>query len=155
MKNRLLAIALVLVAGCVTPSAVLVNDQGQIVDCHAAGFGIISGTMAQNRFETCYSTAQMNGYVEADRAGVTGILLQDGAQVTVSRVLPGSPAAGAGVLPGDTVMRINDLAVTSAAQARSLLFSDPGTAVQVTFARGGPEQTADIVRVPFALLARP
>jgi hypothetical protein len=40
-------------SGCVTPSATLMNDKGQKVTCKAAGVGIISGTMANNRYEQC------------------------------------------------------------------------------------------------------
>lgn len=56
-----LALALML-TGCVSPRAVLENEGGQRVVCQASGFGIISGTMANNRFEECVSEAQMRGY---------------------------------------------------------------------------------------------
>jgi hypothetical protein len=41
---------------------VLVNDQGVEVTCQAKGFGIISGTLANNRYEACVSEAQMRGF---------------------------------------------------------------------------------------------
>lgn len=51
-----------LLASCVTPSAVLVHEDGNEVTCQAVGFGIISGTMANNRYEACVSEAQMRGF---------------------------------------------------------------------------------------------
>ncbi len=62
MRHILLLVALVSLTSCVSPNAVLVNEEGQKVICQATGFGIISGTMANNRYEACVSEAQMRGY---------------------------------------------------------------------------------------------
>ena len=62
MKTASIGFILILLSGCVTPSATLMNDKGQKVTCKAAGVGIISGTMANNRFQECVSEAQMRGY---------------------------------------------------------------------------------------------
>jgi S1-C subfamily serine protease len=139
-------------AACVTPSAVLVNDHYRVVDCRAAGFGIISGTMAQNRFETCVSTAQMSGFVRAERAGVTGILSQDGDGVFVARVLPGSPASREGLVVGDKVVAVSGQRVSSATEANALLFGDPGSRVTLTVLADGQEKTITLVRVAFSTL---
>ncbi|HID80936.1 MAG TPA: hypothetical protein EYH06_08340 [Chromatiales bacterium] len=60
-----------ILSGCVTPSAILVNDKGTEVTCQAAGFGIISGTMANNRYEACVSEAQMRGFQFKDKNNAT------------------------------------------------------------------------------------
>jgi hypothetical protein len=62
MRNIALFLTATALAGCVSPHAVLVNDEGQSVTCQATGFGILSGTMANNRYEACVSDAQMRGY---------------------------------------------------------------------------------------------
>lgn len=60
---RLLLLPMVLnFGGCVNPSAALVDEKGTRVTCQATGFGIISGTMANNRYEACVSEAQMRGF---------------------------------------------------------------------------------------------
>ena len=62
MKKIFLIAALASLTACVSPHAVLVNEDGNKVTCQATGFGIISGTMANNRYESCVSEAQMRGY---------------------------------------------------------------------------------------------
>ncbi len=62
MRTGLFLLILMAATGCVSPRAVLVNDQGVEVTCQAVGFGIISGTMANNRYEACVSEAQMRGF---------------------------------------------------------------------------------------------
>ena len=57
------------IIGCVSPRAVLVSEDGRRVTCQASGFGIISGTLANNRYEECVSNAQMNGFVMESSAG--------------------------------------------------------------------------------------
>jgi hypothetical protein len=61
-RGLVVGFASYLLAGCVSPSAVLVNKEGTEVTCQATGFGIISGTMANNRYEACVSEAQMRGF---------------------------------------------------------------------------------------------
>lgn len=69
MKSaHIVLLSLVLcLAGCVTPHAVLVDGKGGEVTCQAKGFGIISGTMANNTYEKCVSDAQMRGYRIKDK----------------------------------------------------------------------------------------
>lgn len=57
------AIALGLVlASCVSPSAVLVDDRGNRVTCRASGIGVIGSTLATNRYEACISEAEKRGF---------------------------------------------------------------------------------------------
>jgi hypothetical protein len=61
MRKYVVLLALVLSA-CVNPRAIMVNPEGNEVTCQATGFGLLSGTMAQNAYNTCVSDAQMRGY---------------------------------------------------------------------------------------------
>jgi S1-C subfamily serine protease len=58
----------------------------------------------------------------------------DGNGTTVGGVYPGTPAASAGISPGDTVTRIDDTRVTSADALRSAIEAhSPGDQVRVTW----------------------
>jgi hypothetical protein len=57
---RIVLVALLLSA-CVSPRATLTKGDDVVV-CAASGFGIISGTMANNRYQACVSEAQMRGF---------------------------------------------------------------------------------------------
>lgn len=60
--QRIVLFCVVIIAGCVNPRAVMVNDAGNEVTCQSTGFGLISGTMANNAYEACVSDAQKRGY---------------------------------------------------------------------------------------------
>jgi S1-C subfamily serine protease len=154
MKAWLVPVGMIFLGACVSPSTTLVNDQGVIVHCSATGFGIVSGTMANNRFEECVSTAQMNGFVEAPHAGVIGVTLEDGEGVVVTAVLAGSPAQLAGIERGDLILSVNGKNVDTAAKARSLLFGTPGTQVTLLMHRGGVQLLKVVTRVPFQQLVK-
>ena len=62
MRTFITILIISFLSGCVSPSTVLVNNRGQKVTCQASGFGLLSGTMANNRHEACVSEAQMRGY---------------------------------------------------------------------------------------------
>lgn len=63
MKNTAILLVTALgLSACVSPSATLVNEEGDVVTCSASGYGIISGTMANNQYQDCVSEAQMRGY---------------------------------------------------------------------------------------------
>lgn len=53
---------LLLLSACVSPHAVLVHPDGREVTCQAFGFGLVTGVMANNRYETCVSEAQREGF---------------------------------------------------------------------------------------------
>jgi serine protease Do len=66
---------------------------------------------------------------------------QLGRAVVLSNVQPGSPAQGAGFKPGDHVVQVGDLQVTSPLDIeRGLLDSAPGRPTRVQIRRGGQEQ---------------
>jgi len=78
--------------------------------------------------------------------GVTYGKLDD--QWVLSSVVPRSPAERAGVLRGDVVVRIDDLAAgdMDSSELQSHFLGDSGTTVQLTLRRGSMELTTSIVR---------
>tara|TARA_R110002126_G_scaffold31941_1_gene102095 strand:+ start:201 stop:422 length:222 start_codon:yes stop_codon:yes gene_type:complete len=53
-----------ILAGCVSPHAIMVNSAGEEIECSAKGFGLITGEMAENRFDKCMAEAKASGYRE-------------------------------------------------------------------------------------------
>ncbi len=66
---------------------------------------------------------------------------------TLGWIAPGSPAAGAGLLPGDRVVRINATAVDDWNQFTRLTRNNIGNELQLTYARDGREFTVPITPV--------
>lgn len=98
-----------LIAGCVTPSQMLVNPRGQLMRCSATGWGFIGAPLAQQSYNKCVSDLRDVGYLEVEQAGATGILisLTEPTTARIITVIPNSPAAGAGVLVGDRIIEVN------------------------------------------------
>ncbi len=68
----------------------------------------------------------------------------DGAPVT--DVENGSPAASAGLVPGDLIVGIDGASIHSTAELRSMLYAQPpGSWVSITFERGGTTRTTSAV----------
>jgi len=71
--------------------------------------------------------------------------LGQGRAVVLSEVLDGSPAESAGFRPGDHVVRVGDLAVTTPLDIeRALLDVPPGRSTRVLVRRDGKEQALDL-----------
>jgi S1-C subfamily serine protease len=64
----------------------------------------------------------------------------------VGSVVPGSPAAAAGISAGDTVTRIDGEPVRTIADLRTQIYPDPpGTEVELTVVRSGRTYTVPVV----------
>jgi hypothetical protein len=81
--------------------------------------------------------------------GSVGVMLETaGTQVIVSELLPGSPAASAGVQVGDVVLEVDGTPVTALGDAFRRLPGAPGSTVVIKVRRGGAEQTLSVTRAP-------
>jgi carboxyl-terminal processing protease len=89
--------------------------------------------------------------------GGLGMLIEKlDAGVTVSKVFPHTPAENAGIREGDRIVQIDTASTTGwgISQVSQTLLGDPGTKVQVKFARPGVPQpiqvkfTRAIIRIP-------
>jgi carboxyl-terminal processing protease len=75
----------------------------------------------------------------AGRLAATGLILEDvDGAITVQSVYPGSPAARAGILPGDRVISINDTLALGqgAATIQARMLGERGTRVRLLLERG-------------------
>ena len=72
--------------------------------------------------------------------------IPDGQGAYVVRVMPGSPAAKAGLLPGDVITSIDGQRVTDPTNLRNLTFTlDPGSQPAVEIVREGDTRTIPVV----------
>lgn len=85
--------------------------------------------------------------------GSTGIIFSNSrlSNVSIDTMSASSPAAAAGMQPGDEIVRINGVDVESLGHASGLLNSNFGQDVTVTYLRDGEEHTAQM-SVPEAAL---
>jgi len=82
--------------------------------------------------------------VDPQTAAAYGLAVEAGAAVTA--VVAGSPAAAAGLRPGDVVVAFGDTRVESAEDLLAALRrARPGDRVTLTFVRGEDETTVDVV----------
>jgi S1-C subfamily serine protease len=83
------------------------------------------------------------------RRPVVGLVLdQEGALIVVGRVHANSPAASAGLKPGDRIVAVDGVHIRSVYQAvRPLLFKQPGEQVTYRIRRAGDEQPEREIQV--------
>ncbi|HAM03838.1 MAG TPA: hypothetical protein DCQ30_16675 [Acidimicrobiaceae bacterium] len=85
--------------------------------------------------------------------GWMGVVCEDatGTGTTVTSVVPGSPAARAGILPGDVVEAVDAHPVSSVADLQARLYmSPPGTHLQLSVVRAGSVEV-----MPVTVVANP
>jgi hypothetical protein len=94
----------------------------------------------------------LEGVLRASGRGMLGVMTEavrtaqpPARQVVITDVVPDSPAQRAGLVPGDTIVRINGLAAT--AQVMGSPF-EPGDTVVLSIRRGGSERDVTLVAVP-------
>jgi carboxyl-terminal processing protease len=105
---------------------------------HAAIDGVLSSLDPHSRYESLADFERENA-LERGELATTGLILEDEEGVaTVLAVIPKSPAAKAGVQPGDRVVRINDTTAAglSASDVALRLAGDKGSKVRVRLERG-------------------
>lgn len=148
--NRSTAVILLVLAfgGCATPSQMFINPQGQVMRCSASGWGYIGAPLANRSFDQCVEDMKSLGYVKLENVGLVGIMLShsDTTLPLVQVVTPESPAAFAGILPGDEIFEIDGHTVFSGPSALQALFGGVGQPVNIKYRRAGKEFQVILVR---------
>jgi putative serine protease PepD len=123
----------------------LVNSAGELVGINSAGipdaqnigFAISVGTIQQ-----LLPDLREGKQISAAPIGYIGVTLSETPNgITVATVQPSTPAATAGIQPGDVITKVNETAVSTANQLSVVLRSlAPGTKVTLTVTRAGAEK---------------
>lgn len=156
MKIAVIAIFIALLAvlaGCVTPSTVLIGPDGKGIRCASYGYGYVGATMAQGIHDSCIRDAKAAGALPLEEAGGIGIMLTtEASSMRIIRVTQGSPAERAGIKAGDSIVAIDGQPVTNDTDARRLSFGRVNTPVNVTYRSGGAVTTVALMRASFSSL---
>jgi len=74
-----------------------------------------------------------------------GVRFLQGPTVVIGEVLPGSPAARAGLLPGDQIVAVNNTPINSSDHFISLIAAEPvSSTLEFTYLRGGNRATISL-----------
>lgn len=129
--------------GFMTEVRPMINWKNQFAPC------IGMGPAAPAAIEYCNSHFRGYGYIKAKDLGSTGfeIDLADPSKALITAVAPDSPAAKAGVQPGDEIVAVagKPLTASRGQEASELLFGRSGDRLQVTVQRGNANSTLDLV----------
>lgn len=130
-------------SGFMTEVRDMINWQNQFAPC----IGI--GPAAAAAIEYCYSHFKPFGFIRADQLGATGfqIDLANPSKALITTVDPGSPAAQAGIQPGDEIVAVEGQPLTASKgeAATEMLFGKTGDQLQVTIQRGQANSTIALV----------
>ncbi len=137
------------------------DEEGQVVGVNTAiyspsggsvgiGFAIPATTVDRVVSELEHGGVVEHGYlgvqiqpVGPDMAEALGLKKAEGA--IVDKTMPGTPAADAGLKPGDVITMVNGKEVKDAGDlTREIGMMKPGDKVQLTYTRDGAEKTADV-----------
>ncbi len=140
----------------------LVNLQGQVIGINtviasrSGSFNGLGFAIPSNWVRRHTGAIVKHGHVQR---GKLGVIIQDlnrdlarqfdfdaDKGVLVSDVMPGSPAASAGIQAGDIIISVNGTAVDKVRTLRNTIADTlPGTPVQIGVFRDGREETFDVV----------
>lgn len=159
--NEETALALIQTDASINPGnsgGPLINGAGEVIGINTVKF---SGGIESMGFAIPSNTVQLiiddlitHGRVQRSYFGVLGANARQAAvlyNINISegmlivQVGEGSPAAGAGLRPGDVLLRVGDQRVNSMAELRGFLIANrPGTEVQITYERAGRQHNATV-----------
>jgi S1-C subfamily serine protease len=122
----------------------MVGPQGNTVYCNAHGFGYVGAPLAHRAFSNCVEDHKAAGFLPIEEAGTVGIQLSQ--SLLVSVVTLNSPAANAGVMVGDKLVRVNGQPVIDNAAAHTMLFGKVGTPISFTINRDGTDIPISVTR---------
>jgi S1-C subfamily serine protease len=130
-------------SGFMTVVKEMINWQNQFAPC------IGMGPAAMASIQYCYSHYKPYGFIKAEELGSTGfqIDLANANKALVTTVDPASPAAKAGVQPGDEIVAVGGQPLTASMgeAATELLFGKTGDRLNVTVQRGKSDPTIELV----------
>lgn len=88
------------------------------------------------------------GGLEDSISGIGVVMQQTENGIVVTKTIAGSPAASAGILPGDIIYKVNGKEMTelSLDEVSSHVLGEAGTEVKITFLRSGTEVKKEIKR---------
>jgi S1-C subfamily serine protease len=124
----------------------LVDWRGDFAPC----LGV--GPLAMGALAFCTSHFRPFGFVEASAMGGAGLKMNMDKidMATIAAVEPGSPAAAAGLQPGDQIVAVNGqpLIASLGGEAKERLFGKAGDTRRVTVRRGGEEKSFALTLAP-------
>lgn len=143
MKNSyrvaLILVAVLSLAGCVSASTMMVNQDGKWVRCSASGAGWLGAPMAASNHSRCVDDLQKMGYAPLSSA-VWGLKTSDWSSfpVKVAFVETGSAADTAGIKAGDIIRKMDGQPVAKGTEVFRLLSDKkPGDILHAQIEREG------------------
>jgi len=134
--------------GCITPSTLLVNDEGKIYRCVSYGTGAYGMATAAGIHSTCVSDMKKLGYVSLPPVRL-GIGYAPGTH-HVGKIFPDSGAAKAGIQVGDEVVTVDGQPPGSITETmRFLATKHEGDIVIVMIERAGTRQSLPVTLLPW------
>lgn len=128
------------------PGAPLVSQQGRVIGLMVAAHGADRVFLPMGLVETVSSELDTIGHVRHGWLGVKDATAHGAPGALVVSVVAGSPAAGV-LHPGDVIVRVDGVPVTSSVELRSLIYVlPPGAKVTVRAVRGS-EPVAGVVEL--------
>ena len=126
-------------AGCmISPSTLLVNEEGNVQRCSAYGYGLDGAPMAQQIHDSCVNDFRKLGYVELPEViwGVRSQMKEK--KLVVLEVKPASSAELSGILAGDIIEEIDGIKIKSNTQIDKYLLTKKGRdKISVKISRNG------------------
>jgi len=122
-----------------------ITDQ-QLLYGSISGMVTALGDTGHSRFLTPQQYQQEVSQLSGKVAGIGVLVTQANGQLTVERVIAGSPAAGAGVLAGDQITAVDGTSTSGMTfdQLAAVIRGDPGTQVTISVIHPGAATSVDI-----------
>jgi membrane-associated protease RseP (regulator of RpoE activity) len=108
MKIIILAVLAFIIAGCTTPSTMLVNREGKVMRCAAMGYGnLVAIGIADQMHSRCVEDARIVGFVPIPMAtlGFHGDMKNNNPMRVIE--VNGQNAQAAGLRVGDVILEID------------------------------------------------
>ena len=123
-------------------------DESVLMDAVAKGY--LSGI--NDPYAKYMNAAEYSAFLEASGKTVSGVgiicSMDSDGYMLVDNVYEGSTAASAGIVPGDLIIKVDDINLTAEnySQAEALLTGDAGTKVTLTVRRDSEDTEMEITR---------